>query len=314
MNICCVCDCAVKEKFFVCANACKRIVHSKCAGVGADADILFDVIANIPNFSWTCNICVNRLDVHSAKIASVIADLDMLKKLVNGSEHRNSNNDNGNILSDINTTTPLPSTCSSNRISSNKNKINTIIMKNNNNKKPVVTDVNGPSGNTRSKIAVTSRNVDTNNTTDSSPIMLSQSMNNVHNNDDSNNNIKNGNIISNDTRRNVIIGSSIEIDNVIRVADARKWFFISRLHTSTTEADLIKYIKSKFDIDDLHCIKLNHRHDMDYASFKVNISADFVDRLLDEKMWPSGSLLKEFVNPNFSRQFFHRRPRKLVPK
>lgn len=83
----------------------------------------------------------------------------------------------------------------------------------------------------------------------------------------------------------------------------RRAVFVSRLHSSLTEDDIIFYIKSKLESlssksCDINIIvyKFNFKQVRDISSFKISVPDSYVDELLNPSFWPVHSVVHLFTN------------------
>lgn len=77
----------------------------------------------------------------------------------------------------------------------------------------------------------------------------------------------------------------------------RKTIFISRLSSTTTAIDIVKYISSKSAIpfSSINCIKFNFNEPREIASFKLFTPDVYFNLLLSADFWPGGTLVHEYV-------------------
>lgn len=91
----------------------------------------------------------------------------------------------------------------------------------------------------------------------------------------------------------------------LKSADSWKSIYVSMLHPTTTEDQLIDYVlglnlKPNLNSSDLLCRKLlasNRRiEELRFLSFKISVPDDIFDMLIDPAMWPKTVAVREFVN------------------
>lgn len=86
--------------------------------------------------------------------------------------------------------------------------------------------------------------------------------------------------------------------NLVAVAP-KKTVFLSRLAADTSENDIITYIKSKIKpTADTVVKKFNFSNPRITSSFKVFVSEDLFDTVVNPSFWPQNTLVKEFVYRN----------------
>nr|AMS38366.1 hypothetical protein [Bactrocera tryoni] len=78
------------------------------------------------------------------------------------------------------------------------------------------------------------------------------------------------------------------------VIPRKKAIFISRLAADTTVEDIKSYISSKLKTVDTDIRKFNFKYNRDISSFKIDVSADNFQLILDNSFWPSGVFVREF--------------------
>ena len=82
--------------------------------------------------------------------------------------------------------------------------------------------------------------------------------------------------------------------------------FVSRLHPTTTEAELIdsvNSINSDLKVHEVNCVKLVPKFDYLYSSFHIEIRVDAsdmkkaLDMYLSPQAWPTGVLVRRYFKP-----------------
>lgn len=98
--------------------------------------------------------------------------------------------------------------------------------------------------------------------------------------------------LSNQWKNNVVIGTS-EVKNNLKSASRRTHFFVSRVSPDTTCDEVLTFLKSK-EVTDTECVEIKTRFQT-YKSFKVGVSSDKENFILDPNFWPSGVLVRHFL-------------------
>lgn len=109
-----------------------------------------------------------------------------------------------------------------------------------------------------------------------------------------------------------IIGSCSVVDESIKAAAYidKKFVYASKFNISTTSDVLCKFLSLKIGVseEDFECrILLAANQDvsrLNFVSFKIGVDPALFNKLLQPDIWPSGILVREFVNrPKNQRQF-----------
>lgn len=116
----------------------------------------------------------------------------------------------------------------------------------------------------------------------------------------------NKNKILSPSKRNTktIVGSNSNSNgnsNTIKAAPNMKYFHVSRVDPSTTTANMLQFLKGNFM--NVSCTQLKSKHPDEYSSFKVGVSAENVDKLLEPTRWAQGIKISKF---------FHFTPRQMT--
>lgn len=108
-------------------------------------------------------------------------------------------------------------------------------------------------------------------------------------------------------RRNILIGTALNKDNMETV-EPRKWIFISRFSSTVTEDNITQYIRNNFNTEDVNCQRVLPKnvteHNRPYSSFKINVPASLYLKIMSADAWPQGVLIKDFVGRNYKQQDF----------
>jgi hypothetical protein len=105
-------------------------------------------------------------------------------------------------------------------------------------------------------------------------------------------------------RKEPIIGSKTDSDKSSKVRAVSKpdWIFVSRLSTDCTKDDILDYLKDS-GVENCECTELKTKFDS-YKSFKIGVSSDLLPKVLTNTFWPTGTLVREFVQKVGSRSAF----------
>lgn len=99
----------------------------------------------------------------------------------------------------------------------------------------------------------------------------------------------------------------------LRVIPARKSVFVSRFASDTSADEILNFVKSKVGFaTDVDCRKLGTVHNR-AASFKLVMSSELFDRIVDYNFWPPNVFVKEFVYYDRPRNNIVERPKVVLP-
>jgi hypothetical protein len=73
----------------------------------------------------------------------------------------------------------------------------------------------------------------------------------------------------------------------------RPWIFLSRISTNETTESVLKYMNER-NLNGVECVELNTRYNT-YKSFRLGVTEDIENQLLDGSFWPAGALVRKFV-------------------
>lgn len=101
----------------------------------------------------------------------------------------------------------------------------------------------------------------------------------------------------------VVIGSAAADSDSLGTISAvipKKWLFVSRISSSTTDDQFKNYVERKFQIPGSSCHRIEPRRSndlfvKDYVSYKIAVDASLLDSLLLPSSWPVNILVKEYV-------------------
>ncbi|XP_067635321.1 uncharacterized protein [Eurosta solidaginis] len=78
----------------------------------------------------------------------------------------------------------------------------------------------------------------------------------------------------------------------------RRAVFVSRLHASLTENDIAHYVCSKLGVaptSNINVYKFNFKYERDISSFKISLSDEYFDKVLDSSFWPKHTVVHLFT-------------------
>lgn len=80
---------------------------------------------------------------------------------------------------------------------------------------------------------------------------------------------------------------------LLRPAIPSTQLYVSRLHHSTSAAQIVEYIRSKTNFT-LRVERLESRHNTNFKSFMVRVPSHHIETFLEEKFWPKGVVFRRF--------------------
>lgn len=95
-----------------------------------------------------------------------------------------------------------------------------------------------------------------------------------------------------------VIGNK-EGDFVLKSVPRLHFVHVSRLSPGTGAENVRSFVQRTCDVHS--CEELQTRYPSSYSSFKVGVSAEDVDKLLDASIWPKGVLVRRFFRPRAAR-------------
>lgn len=113
------------------------------------------------------------------------------------------------------------------------------------------------------------------------------------------------------TINNVVIGTAdvdSESSDIISAVTPKKWLFVSRISSSTTDEQFKNFVNRKFQISSTRCHRIeprpNDRFVKDYISYKIAVDPTELANLLLPSSWPHNILVKEYEirRGNFRQQ------------
>lgn len=82
----------------------------------------------------------------------------------------------------------------------------------------------------------------------------------------------------------------------LRVLPPKKHLFVSRFASETTVDDINFYIKSKLNLNEnIVAYKFSYAQPRSITSFKISVSSDVFNQLMDTSFWPEHTLVREFL-------------------
>lgn len=95
---------------------------------------------------------------------------------------------------------------------------------------------------------------------------------------------------------------SIQSQSIASPVETHKVAYLSNLHPSVTEKEIIDYLLMKKVItsaEDVSCKKLVSPHvnmdSLSFVSFKVAVNSELFHTIVDDKLWPDNVIAREFV-------------------
>lgn len=90
-------------------------------------------------------------------------------------------------------------------------------------------------------------------------------------------------------------GVARDLQCTFRAAERKIPMFISNVHISTTEKDIINYIYNKTE-ETVSLKKINMKFDRGHKAYKFLVSEANLSRYMDETLWPAGIIFRRFVH------------------
>lgn len=88
-------------------------------------------------------------------------------------------------------------------------------------------------------------------------------------------------------------------DTVIKAEENRKWVFISQLVKTTTENDVITYLRDN-GVNVLQCNRLEIKNN-EIAAFKIAIKEELYEEMFDPALWPVNTIIRPYRQTNFRK-------------
>lgn len=275
------------ERMVVCW-LCHEACHLKCCGLSG---LIADALTNNKGLHWCCNDC-RKIGVsfyrffrdNKKKFLDIQDEAAKLSARIN---------DYGKMFEDFKSLDNLKSPPESSP-KRRKSSRNVTKDKRDNN----VPDNNAPANNVPAN-NVPAKNVPADNTPSSSLCSTAPIVNN-HNPD------------LPLTYAEVAINQHINIENSVnqnihnplRAVPPKKTIFVSRLANETTAKDVDFFVKSKVGLNaEISSFKFNFSQPRSIASFKVTVSMDIFERVLDPNFWPKNTLVREFTYSEKPRSY-----------
>ena len=100
-------------------------------------------------------------------------------------------------------------------------------------------------------------------------------------------------------------GSAITDDEptslMFRAADTKLPLFISNVHKTVSEQDIVNYLYEKTQ-ERVTLVKIKMKQERNYNAYKLFVSKHKIDAFLDNKLWPSGVSFRRFVHYHMRRK------------
>lgn len=90
-------------------------------------------------------------------------------------------------------------------------------------------------------------------------------------------------------------GVARDVECSFRAAERKIPMFITNVHMSTVETDIIKRIYNKTQ-ENISLERINMKYDRGHKAFKFYISETNLSKYMDETLWPAGVIFRQFVN------------------
>ncbi|KAJ8734142.1 hypothetical protein PYW07_014693 [Mythimna separata] len=90
-------------------------------------------------------------------------------------------------------------------------------------------------------------------------------------------------------------GVARDLEGTFRAADKKIPMFITNVHITTTESDIIKHICNKTK-ETVSLERINMKYNRGYKAYKFFISEAHIPRFLDESLWPEGIIFRRFAS------------------
>jgi hypothetical protein len=95
----------------------------------------------------------------------------------------------------------------------------------------------------------------------------------------------------------VVVGE----DETFRAAERKSPVFITNIHQSTSESDIVRYIY-KMTQETVKLERISIQRQCDYNAYKFYVPQSKLPKFLDEKIWPQGIIFRRFINFKYSRK------------
>lgn len=96
---------------------------------------------------------------------------------------------------------------------------------------------------------------------------------------------------------NPITNNTENAPRELRVIPPKKHVFVSRFAAETTVDDLNYYIKTKLNSnDEILTHKFSYSQPRSITSFKITVSSDIFNKIIDPRFWPDNTLVREYIS------------------
>ena len=324
MSVCASQNCQVRSNIilpFVCCYLCDNIYHAKCAGfsnAANTANAISDALKSSElSLYWLCKNCKNpknNIFLAMTKINTTFKEMEVKLQACNlvimkfnaafkdckFMQDDNVSTDSQNAVSPQSVNMDFNSFISTSPLSSSFSKNNSVTMP------PLATPIQSSSA----KKTHLSSNSTTPNLLRSSanpkPSSLNQKASICENSAASNA----PQITIGEADKSISDSSSTLLYSSLplTVVPQPKSIFVSRFGSSTTENEVLSYIKSKknqkYESLDIKVFKLKNKTERNFSSFKISPPMEVYVDIVEPQFWPEGMIVHEFI----------RRPKKPISR
>lgn len=85
---------------------------------------------------------------------------------------------------------------------------------------------------------------------------------------------------------------------ILKLVPPQKTIFLSRFDSSTSEDDIVSYIKAVLNLENnngISCNKFKFKTAREIASFTVKLPSSLFNLIVDPLKWPENTVVREFV-------------------
>lgn len=93
-------------------------------------------------------------------------------------------------------------------------------------------------------------------------------------------------------RKGLIAGVKKGTNLLLKTAPRKAYLYVSQLDPSTKPEDVMDFLSGEFP--EVTCEVLQSRHPELYASFKVSLDRDNLEKAMNAETWPCGSIIRRF--------------------
>lgn len=95
-------------------------------------------------------------------------------------------------------------------------------------------------------------------------------------------------------------GVARDLECTFRAAERKIPMFITNVHMSTAESDIVKHILHKTQ-ETVYLERINMKYERGHKAYKFLISEENLSKYLDESLWPAGVIFRRFVNYKYRK-------------